>query len=99
MLNGVKCNGPIIKALNDYFINVLEKNYKVDELRYNFNGETVSRIKVLRVYEELINKGAAGTVDSIRYAIYKNSILTKEKYDKIEECLNETFKNVRGVAR
>ena len=99
LLKGVKCNGPIIKALSNYFINVLEKNYKVDELRYSFNGETVSRIKVLRVYEELINKGAAGTVDSIRYAIYKNSILTKEKYDKIEECLNETFKNVRGVAR
>lgn len=99
LLMGVECNGPIIKALNNCFIKVLEDNYKVDELSYSFNGEIVSRIKVLRVCEELINKGAAETVDSIKYAIYKNSILTKEKYDKIEECLNETFKNVRGVAR
>ena len=99
ILGEARCSGPIIKALNNYFIKVLEDNYKVDELRYSFKGEIISRVKVLRIYEELINKGAAGTVDSIRYAIYKNSILTEEKYDKIEECLNETFKDIRGVAR
>ena len=90
--------GPIILAINNYFVKSIEE-YKVDDLRYDFNGVIISRFKVLRIYETLIKNRMAGTYSSILYAICKNSILTEEQYRNITACLDRTFGNLRGVAR
>lgn len=90
--------GSIILASNNYFITAIEE-YKVDDLRYDFNGVIISRFKVLRIYETLINNRMAGTYNAILYAICKNSILTEEQYRNITACLDRTFGNLKGVAR
>lgn len=90
--------GPIILANNNYFINAI-KEYKIDDLRYDFNGVIISRFKVLRIYETLIKNHIAGTYNAILYAICKNSILTEEQYRNITVCLDRTFGNLKGVAR
>lgn len=91
--------GPIIMAYNNYFIQALEQ-YKIDDLRYDFNGVIISRYKVLRIYETLMKNHEAGTYSSILYAICKNSILTEEQYKNIIDCLDRAYgKNLRGVAR
>ena len=90
--------GSIILASNNYFITAIEE-YKVDDLRYDFNGVIISRFKVLRIYETLIKNRMAGTYNAILYAICKNSILTEEQYRNITACLDRTFGNLKGVAR
>lgn len=90
--------GSIIFASNNYFITAIEE-YKVDDLRYDFNGVIISRFKVLRIYETLIKNRIAGTYNAILYAICKNSILTEEQYRNITACLDRTFGNLKGVAR
>ena len=90
--------GPILLANNNYFIKAIEE-YKIDDLRYDFNGVIISRFKVLRIYETLIKNRMAGTYNAILYAICKNSILTEEQYRNITTCLDRTFGNLKGVAR
>lgn len=90
--------GPILLANNNYFIKAIEE-YKIDDLRYDFNGVIISRFKVLRIYETLIKNHIAGTYNAILYAICKNSILTEEQYRNITVCLDRTFGNLKGVAR
>ncbi len=99
VVNSNRNAGPIILAYNNYFIKKIEE-YKMDDLRYNFNGVIISRYKVLRIYETLIKNHMAGTLGAIKYAICKNSILTEEQYRNIEDCLEKVYgKNLRGVAR
>ena len=99
VVNSNRNAGPIILAYNNYFIKKVEE-YKMDDLRYNFNGVIISRYKVLRIYETLIKNHMAGTLGAIKYAICKNSILTEEQYRNIEDCLEKVYgKNLRGVAR
>lgn len=90
--------GPIILASNNYFIKAL-KEYEAGDLRYDFNGVIISRLKVLRIYETLIKNRMGGTYNAILYAICKNSILTEEQYRNITACLDRTFGNLKGVAR
>mgnify|MGYP001017465457 FL=1 len=97
-VNNDRNAGPIILANNNYFINAIEE-YKIDDLRYDFNGVIISRFKVLRIYETLIKNHIAGTYNAILYAICKNSILTEEQYRNITACLDRTFGNLKGVAR
>ena len=99
VVNSNRNAGPIILAYNNYFIKKVEE-YKMDDLRYNFNGVIISRYKVLRIYETLIKNRMAGTLGAIKYAICKNSILTEEQYRNIEDCLEKVYgKDLRGVAR
>lgn len=99
VINSDRSTGPIILAYNNYFIQKIEE-YKVDDLRYDFNGVIISRFKVLRIYETLIKNRIAGTYDAICYAICKNSILTEEQYRNIISCLNKVYgNNLRGATR
>lgn len=91
--------GPVILTYRNYFITMLEDKYKMDDLRYDFNGVIISRFKVLRIYETLMNNRTAGTYNAVLYAICKNSILTEEQYKNITDCLDRTFGNLKGVAR
>ena len=62
---------------------IKEKSKNVCPIVYNIAGVQISRLKVLRIYDTLMANGLAGDLDSIMYAITKNSIITKEQYDAI----------------
>lgn len=89
--------GPLELVHSNFFIIKLEENFKQDFYTYNINGVIISRIKVLRIYEELIKRGEAGTIDSVLYALSKNSILTLEEYHTIDEAIDLLFS--KGVVR
>lgn len=92
--------GPVILTYRNYFITTLENKYKMDDLRYDFNGVIISRFKVLRIYETLMKNRIAGTYNAVLYAICKNSILTEEQYKNITDCLDRVYgSNLRKVAR
>lgn len=84
--------------MDNYFIKKLDQQFKYDDLRYDFNGIIISRYKVLRYYELLIRRSQGDRINSLMYAICKNSILTEEQFRQIEECVRGLFQN-RGVAR
>lgn len=84
-------NGPLVLVYNNFFIKRLEEMCKEDDYRYNFNGVIISRFKVLRYYETMIKKSIAGTVDSIMYAICKDSIITEEQFKTIKDCVDKIF--------
>ena len=71
--------------------------FKEDELRYNFNGVIISRLKVLRLYETLLKASFAETTTSIKYVVTKNSILTEDEYRNIMLCLDKIYDNSKGV--
>lgn len=83
--------GPLVLVYDNFFIKKLEEMCKEDEYRYNFNGVIISRFKVLRYYETLLKKSIASTVDSVMYAVCKDSILTEEQYKTIENCVDKIF--------
>lgn len=78
-------------AQENYFIKKLEENFKEDYYTYNINGIIISRIKVFRIYEELIKKKLAGTTDSVLYALSKYSILTQEEYHILDETIYKLY--------
>ena len=90
--------GPLVLVYNNFFIKKLEEMCKEDEYRYNFNGVIISRFKVLRYYETMIQKSIAGTPDSVMYAICKNSFLTEEQYKTIKDSIDKIF-NYRRTYR
>lgn len=93
-------NSPIIKSLDAMF---LEEDRKPEV--YNFgatmtpNGYVwkinISRNKVLRIYSILMKEGLADDTDSIVYAITRNSILSEEEYNIIENGV-KSIKQRRG---
>lgn len=91
MLGQEDNNGPLVLVYNNFFIKRLEEMCKEDDYRYNFNGVIISRFKVLRYYETMIKKSIAGTVDSVMYAVCKDSILTEEQYKTIKNCVDKIF--------
>ena len=78
-------------ALNDELIKFLEENYKIDDLRYNFNGVIISRNKVLRNYELLIRHGQGGKFEALMYALTKNSILNEEEFNLVFDCAKKVL--------
>ena len=74
--------------LHDFF---LEENYKIDDLRYNFNGVIISRNKVLRNYELLIRHGQGGKFEALMYALTKNSILNEEEFNLVFDCAKKVL--------
>lgn len=100
VVNKDRNTGPVILTYRNYFITTLEDKYKMDDLRYDFNGVIISRFKVLRIYETLMKNRVAGTYNAVLYAICKNSILTEEQYKNITDCLDRAYgSNLREVAR
>lgn len=82
-------------VLEDNLIKELENNYKIDNLRYNFNGIIISRLKVLRYYQTLIsNPTIQSSKEVLIYAITKGSMLNEIEMNIIKECLNQ-IKNKR----
>lgn len=65
---------------------------KVDHVRYNFDGVLISRPKVKRIYNILINKKLTDLEGSLLYAITYNSLLTEEQFDKIKRIVKRVMK-------
>lgn len=79
------------RVFKNYYIIRLEDNYKKDDLSYDFNGIIISRNKVLRNYAIMLKHAKAGNINSLMYSITKDSLLTKDEYDMIGECLNYMY--------
>lgn len=56
-------------------------------LRYNFNGTLISKLKVERIYNILLNYGLENEEDSLLYAILYNTIINKEDYEKVKQIV------------
>lgn len=76
---------------NNPFIKILEENYKQDDYTYKFNEIIISRYKVLRYFAILLKHGY-NNFTALKYAVFKNTIITKNEYDVILEGLNRLLK-------
>ncbi len=73
----------VIKALDNCFFDP-----SADIYTYKINGIIISRIKVLRFLNTLIDKEFDINEDLLLYVITKNSILNEEEYNKIRDTLS-----------
>lgn len=55
--------------------------------RYNFNGTLISKLKVERIYNILLNYGLEDQEDSLLYAVLYNTIINKEDYEKVKQIV------------
>ena len=81
------------KALKD-LVSTNKTLEKLDEyidqsnpLRYNFNGTLISKLKVERIYNILLNYGLENEEDSLLYAVLYNTIINKEDYEKVKQIV------------
>lgn len=75
-------NNSFIKATNKY----------IDEdspLIYNFDRVRISRLKVLRIFDILLNNSAKNSIENFMYSITYNSILDEESYNVIFRCIKK----------
>lgn len=55
--------------------------------RYNFNGILISKIKVERIYNIILNYGLENEEDSLLYAVLYNTIINKNDYEKVKQIV------------
>lgn len=75
---------------NNRYIKALDK-YISDEsaLVFNFSGIRISRLKVLRIYDTLLKNGITNSLDSLKFAIFYNTIIDEESYQKVMKCIKK----------
>lgn len=83
----------IIKALNERF------SSEEDEMVYIIAGIRISKLKVMRIYNTLKMSSLDGTLDSLMYAITRNSIITKEQYREIEKEITRFYNVVHPLEK
>ncbi len=86
IINSFNENVRTIKLLDDNFIPTDVHNYP-DMRLYIINGIRISRMKVIRYMNTLLFNGLNESYDMLIYALTKNSLLTKEEYQRIEEVI------------
>ena len=72
---------------SDEYLSVLENNYKENDYLYVVDGIRISRIKVLRVMNTLLDKEVGSS--KIAYAIARHSFLTLDEMKRIFNALND----------
>lgn len=77
----------IIQRLDDAYL--VESEGILENKLYNIEGTIISRLKVLRYLTTLIFNGISENSDMLLYAITKNSLLTKEEFDKIKTSVDK----------
>lgn len=77
----------IIQKLDDAYL--VESEGILENKLYNIEGTIISRLKVLRYLTTLIFNGISENSDMLLYAITKNSLLTKEEFDKIKTSVDK----------
>ena len=70
----------ILDKLDQY----IDKN---NPFRYNFNGTLISKLKVERIYNILLNYGLGDKEDSLLYAVLYNTIINQEDYEKVKQIV------------
>lgn len=91
--------GPIVFAENHPLITELDvfrpvefgDNTKQSNIYYDINGIKISRIKVLRIFEELIKMGLDNEPNSVLFALTRNSILTHDEFTMLSRTLNNLY--------
>ena len=63
-----------------------------DDIRYNFNGVLISKLKVERIYNILKNNNLEDLEDSLLYAITYNTIINQQDFAKLEEIVKSRRK-------
>ena len=66
-------------------------NTKQSNIYYDINGIKISRIKVLRIFEELIKMGLDNEPNSVLFALTRNSILTHDEFTMLSRTLNNLY--------
>lgn len=92
-----KCIGPLSNVFENETILLLEAQYKDNDFTYNFNGVLISRLKVLRIYEEIIKNELGNSPELLEYAICKNSILNEDDYQRVKSCIDRIYGIEQGV--
>lgn len=79
-----------LSIAKDPIIQELDNNFKVDNIRYSFDGVVISRLKVLRYYKIFSNDPNI-TIDksTLLYIICINSMIDKDELNKIEHSLDK----------
>lgn len=102
IINSSDCNSIIVSS-NIYsdLINLLDENYKKDDILYNINGVMLSRIKFLRLFNCLVTNGVDLNVNTIMYCLTKNSIINLEQFNIVYNDINKILKkiNIKGLVR
>lgn len=79
---------------NDY-IKIIDKyTSSTNPLIYNFDGVRISKLKVLRIFGLLLNKGVNPTPESITYSIVYNTIMSERSYSKITNIIARELEEV-----
>ena len=84
------------------FIKELDNNYKTNDFMYSYNGKTLSRLKVLRIYESLKkynadNPDKAFDEEDIRlFALTYNTFFNK---DMLKKLIEEIYKDEKRRAK
>lgn len=58
-----------------------------EPLVYNFNGVRISKLKVLRVFDALLEVGVDANDESFLFAVLYNTIISKDDYEKIRKII------------
>ena len=78
------------EVLNDDLIKKMDRLFEKEENIYNINGVVISRYKVLRLYTLLL-KHNMGSLENLKYVIFKNKIISKDEQKMINDLLNNTL--------
>lgn len=72
---------------NPYIQHVNMYSDRKEPLIYNFNGIRISKLKVLRVFDALLEVGVEASDESFLFAVLYNTIISKDDYEKIRKMI------------
>ena len=70
-------------------IQQLESENKVDDFTYRIAGMTISRPKVLRIYNGILKDENIDTEKGLLFAVTSSSLLNEEEFNGIKKKLKE----------
>lgn len=74
-------DSPYIQHINKY-------SDKKEALVYNFDGIRISKLKVLRIFDALLNAGILLDDESFLFAVLFNTIISQEDYEKVKSMIS-----------
>lgn len=74
-------DSPYIQHINKY-------SDKKEALVYDFDGIRISKLKVLRIFDALLNAGILLDDESFLFAVLFNTIISQEDYEKVKSMIS-----------
>lgn len=74
-------DSPYIQHINKY-------SDKKEALVYNFDGIRISKLKVLRIFDALLNAEILPDDESFLFAVLFNTIISQEDYEKVKSMIS-----------